>query len=133
MSDAAHPEEQEGYEETAFTAERIPRQAPPPPKGKLGKLGDAFDMARLPWGHYIGVNPSEFEYEYSESWYMPYEYMGEKDFHDYNMINEMRWSQFVDEDVGLIYRFFRFWFVFWTHGLSFIGLGGGKGGGGGVY
>ena len=126
MSDAAQPE---GYEETAFTPDRIPRQAPPPPKGKLGKLGDAFDMARLPWGHYVGVNPSEFEYEYAEEWYRNYEYMGEEDFHDYNMINERRWSLFVEEDIGLVYRFFRFWFVIWTHGLSFIGPGGGKGGG----
>ncbi|GAA0560368.1 hypothetical protein ACFQH5_08650 [Halomonas salifodinae] len=126
MTDAAQPE---GYEETAFTADRIPRQAPPPPKGKLGKLGDAFDIARLPWGHYIGVNPSEFEYEYLGSWYREYKYMGERDYHDYSMINETRWSKFVDEDISLIYRFLRFWFVFWTHLLSFIGPGGGKGGG----
>lgn len=126
MTDAAQPE---GYEETAFTAERIPRQAPPPPRGKLGKLGDAFDIARLPWGRYIDVNPSEFEYEYLGSWYREYKHMGEEDYHDYSMINEMRWSQFVDEDISLIYRFFRFWFVFWTHLLSFIGPGGGKGGG----
>ncbi|MFG6139141.1 hypothetical protein [Halomonas sp. B23F22_10] len=30
MSDAAQPEEQQGYEDTAFTADRIPRLAPPP-------------------------------------------------------------------------------------------------------
>lgn len=125
MTDAAQPE---GYEETAFTADRIPRQAPPPPKGKLGKLGDAFDIARLPWGHYIGVNPSEFEYEYSGSWYREYKYMGERDYHGYSMINERRWSQFVDEDISLIYRFFRFLFVVVSHGFSFIGPGGGKGG-----
>lgn len=29
MTDAVQPE---GYEETAFTADRIPRQAPPPPR-----------------------------------------------------------------------------------------------------
>ncbi|SDY20998.1 hypothetical protein SAMN05443545_1212, partial [Aidingimonas halophila] len=126
MSDAAQPE---GYEETAFTADRIPRQAPPPPKGKLGKLGDAFDMARLPWGHYIGINPSEFEYEYAGGWYCDYKYMGEHDFHDFNHINELRWSKFVDEDISLIYRFFRFWFVVVSHGFSFIASGGGKGGG----
>ncbi|WP_136253087.1 hypothetical protein [Onishia niordana] len=130
MTDAAQPEEQPGYEDTAFTAQSIPRQAPPPPKSTLGKLGDVFDMARLPWGHYVGVNPSEFEYEYSEAWYRNYRYMGEKNFHDYTMLNETRWSQFVDENIGLIYRFFRFWFVFWTHGLSYIGPGGGKGGDG---
>ncbi|WP_069383086.1 hypothetical protein [Halomonas caseinilytica] len=126
MTDAAQPE---GYEETAFTADRIPRQAPPPPKGKLGKLGDAFDIARLPWGNYVGVNPSEFEYEYAGGWYRDYEYMGEKDFHDFNHLNELRWSKFVDEDISLIYRFFRFWFVIISHGFSFIGPGGGKGGG----
>ncbi len=129
MTDAAQPEEQEGYEKTAFTADRIPRQAPPPPKGKLGKLGEAFDMARLPWGHYVGINPSEFEYEYSGGWYRDYEYMGGQDFHDFNHLNELRWSKFVDEDVSLIYRFFRFWFVIVSHGFSFIGPGGGKGGG----
>ncbi|WP_146142924.1 hypothetical protein [Halomonas sp. ND22Bw] len=129
MTDAVQPEEQQGYEETAFTADRIPRQAPPPPKGTLGKLGDAFDIARLPWGHYIGVNPSEYEYEYSEAWYRNYKYMGESDFHDHTMINEMRWSQFIDEKISLIYRFFRFWFVFWIHLFSFIGPGGKKGGG----
>ncbi|OBX36002.1 hypothetical protein A8U91_00338 [Halomonas elongata] len=37
------------------------------------------------------------------------------------MVNEMRWSKFVDEDISLIYRFFRFWFVVWTHFFSFIG------------
>ncbi|MDR5860466.1 hypothetical protein FZZ93_18050 [Halomonas eurihalina] len=118
MTDAVQPE---GYEETAFTAERIPRQAPPPPKGKLGKLGDAFDVARLPWGNYIGINPSEFEYENKIGWMRSYKYMGEKDYHDYNMINESRWSQFVDEDISLIYRFLRFWFVVLTHFFSFIG------------
>ncbi|GED22722.1 hypothetical protein [Halomonas halmophila] len=126
MTDTAQPE---GYEETAFTADRIPRQAPPPPKGKLGKLGDAFDMARLPWGHYVGVNPSEFEYEYAGGWYRDYEYMGEEGFHDYNHLNEVRWSKFIDEDISLIYRFFRFWFVVLSHGFSFIAPGGEKGGG----
>ncbi len=129
MTDAAQPEEQQGYEETAFSADSIPRQAPPPPKGTLGKLGDVFDMARLPWGHYIGVNPSEFEYEYSGGWFRDYKYMGEQDFHDYNHLNELRWSKFVDEDISLIYRFFRFWFVVLSHGFSFVAPGGKKRGG----
>ncbi|MCZ0928513.1 hypothetical protein [Vreelandella janggokensis] len=120
---------QDHYAETAFRADAIPRQAPPPEKNVWGKLGSNFDITRLPWGHYVGINPSEFEYEYSEGWYRDYEYMGEYDFHDFNHINELRWSKFVDEDINLIYRFFRFWFVFWTHLLSFIGPGGGKGGG----
>ncbi|MFM9271111.1 hypothetical protein ACJ7V3_12720 [Halomonas elongata] len=47
--------------------------------------------------------------------------MGEKDFHDFNHLNELRWSQFVDENISLIYRFLRFWFVVWTHFFSFIG------------
>ncbi|SBR48055.1 hypothetical protein [Halomonas sp. HL-93] len=117
------------YAETAFRAGAIPRQAPPPEKSVWGKLGSNFDIARLPWGHYVGINPSEFEYEYSGGWYRDYAYMGEQDYHDFNHINELRWSKFVDEDINLIYRFFRFWFVFWTHLLSFIGPGGGKGGG----
>ncbi|MGM0826584.1 MAG: hypothetical protein ACQEUY_17965, partial [Pseudomonadota bacterium] len=62
-------------------------------------------------------------------WYRDYEYMGEHDFHDFNHINELRWSKFVDEDISLIYRFFRFWFVVVSHGFSFIASGGGKGAG----
>ncbi|WGI24846.1 hypothetical protein QEN58_16175 [Halomonas alkaliantarctica] len=122
-------QQHEHYAETAFRADAIPRQAPPPEKSIWGKLGSNFDIARLPWGNYVGINPSEFEYEYSGGWYRDFEYMGEQDFHGFNHINELRWSKFVDEDISLIYRFFRFWFVFWTHLLSFIGPGGGKGGG----
>ncbi|WGI24850.1 hypothetical protein QEN58_16195 [Halomonas alkaliantarctica] len=127
MSSTEQP--QDHYAETAFRADAIPRQTPPPEKSVWGKLGSNFDVARLPWGHYVGINPSEFEYEYSGGWYRDYEYMGEHDFHDFNHINELRWSKFVDEDISLVYRFFRFWFVVISHGFSFIASGGGKGGG----
>ncbi|MGR4066476.1 hypothetical protein [Billgrantia sp. C5P2] len=110
------------YAETAFRADAIPHQAPPPDKSFFGKLGSAFDVARLPWGHYIGINPTE--YEVDEAWFFNYQYM-EEDYHDYTMINEMRWSQFVDEDISLLYRFFRSIFVICSYGFSFIGGGGG--------
>lgn len=108
------------YAETAFRADAIPRQAPPSDKSFFGKLGSVFDTARLPWGHYIGINPTEFEYEHVVGWLRSYQHMGE-DYHDYSMINETRWSQFVDEDVSLLYRFFRFFFVIISHGFSFVG------------
>lgn len=116
-------QEPEHYAETAFRANAIPPQAPPPEKGFLGKVGSAFDVGRLPWGNYIGINPTELEYEHAEGWLRSYQYMGE-DYHEYTMINETRWSQFVDEDIGLLYRFLRFWFVVISHGFSFIGGGG---------
>ncbi|MGO2391693.1 MAG: hypothetical protein ACTH69_06350 [Halomonas sp.] len=122
MSQTEQP--QDHYAETAFRSDAIPRQAPPPEKNVWGKLESNFDVARLPWGNYIGVNPSIYEYEHSESWYRSYQYMGEQDYRRYNMINEMRWSQFVDEDINLFYRFLRFWFVFFSHLFSFIGGGG---------
>ncbi|MGM0826582.1 MAG: hypothetical protein ACQEUY_17955, partial [Pseudomonadota bacterium] len=46
------------------------------------------------------------------------------DYRQYNMINEARWSKFVDENISLLYRFLRFWFVVISHGFSFIGGGG---------
>ena len=46
------------------------------------------------------------------------------DYRKYNMINETRWSQVVDEDISLLYRFLRFWFMVISHGFSFIGGGG---------
>ena len=55
-------EQQDHYAETAFRADAIPRQAPPPEKSVWGKLGSNLDVARLPWGHYIGVNPTLYEY-----------------------------------------------------------------------
>ncbi|MCO7246936.1 hypothetical protein [Halomonas sp. Mc5H-6] len=109
------------YAETAFQADAIPRQAPPPEKSTWKKLGSHLDVARLPWGHYIGVNPTL--YEYDNEWFEDYQYMKE-DYLAYAMINEERWSKFVDEDIGLLYRFLRFWFVVISHGFSFIGGGG---------
>jgi hypothetical protein len=112
---------QDHYAETAFQADAIPRQAPPPEKSTWKKLGSNLDVARLPWGNYVGVNPTL--YEYDNEWFEDYQYMKE-DYLAYAMINEERWSKFVDEDIGLLYRFLRFWFVVISHGFSFIGGGG---------
>ena len=71
MSQTEQP--QDHYAETAFRSDAIPRQAPPPEKNVWGKLESNFDVARLPWGNYIGVNPSIYEYEHSESWYRSYQ------------------------------------------------------------
>lgn len=110
----------EGYAETAFQADAIPRQEPPPAKSTWKKLGSNLDVARLPWGNYIGVNPTL--YEYDNEWFEDYQYMKE-DYLAYAMINESRWSKFVDENISLLYRFLRFWFVVISHGFSFIGGG----------
>ncbi|MGP9567016.1 hypothetical protein ACT3RP_06140 [Halomonas sp. AOP5-B2-8] len=114
-------EQQDHYAETAFRADAIPRQAPPSEKSTWKKLGSNLDVARLPWGHYIGVNPTL--YEYDNEWFEDYQYMKE-DYLGYAMINDARWSKFVDEDISLLYRFLRFWFVVISHGFSFIGGGG---------
>ncbi|MCZ0928514.1 hypothetical protein [Vreelandella janggokensis] len=114
-------EQQDHYADTAFRTDTIPRQAPPPAKSTWKKLGSNLDVARLPWGNYIGVNPTL--YEYDNEWFEDYQYMKE-DYLNYAMINEARWSKFVDEDISLLYRFLRFWFVVFSHGFSFIGGGG---------
>jgi len=114
-------EQQDHYAETAFRVDAIPRQAPPPEKSTWKKLGSNLDVARLPWGNYIGINPTL--YEYDNEWFEDYQYMKD-DYFDYAMINEARWSKFVDEDISLLYRFLRFWFVVFSHGFSFIGGGG---------
>ncbi|WP_096297916.1 hypothetical protein [Halomonas sp. hl-4] len=114
-------EPQDHYAETAFRADDIPRQATPPVKSTWEKLGSNLDVARLPWGNYIGINPTL--YEYDNEWFEDYQYMKD-DYYDYAMINEARWSKFVDEDISLLYRFLRFWFVVISHGFSFIGGGG---------
>ncbi|WGI24849.1 hypothetical protein QEN58_16190 [Halomonas alkaliantarctica] len=119
MSQTEQP--QDHYAETAFRAAAIPRQAPPPEKSTWKKLGSNLDVARLPWGNYVGVNPTL--YEYDNEWFEDYQYMKE-DYLGYAMINEVRWSKFVDEDISLLYRFLRFWFVVISHGFSFIGGGG---------
>lgn len=116
MSQTEQP--QTHYAETAFRADAIPRQAPPPLKSTWQQLGSNLDVARLPWGNYIGVNPTL--YEYDNEWFEDYQYMKE-DYLHYAMINEARWSKFVDEDISLVYRFLRFWFVFFSHLFSFIG------------
>ena len=121
MSSTEQP--QDHYAETAFRVDTIPRQAPPPEKSTWKKLGSNLDVARLPWGNYIGVNPTDFEYEHTVGWFRSYQYMGD-DYRKYNMINETRWSQVVDEDISLLYRFLRFWFMVISHGFSFIGGGG---------
>ncbi|KFC51256.1 hypothetical protein DK37_19735 [Halomonas sp. SUBG004] len=107
MSQTEQPETH--YAETAFQADAIPRQAPPPFKSTLQKLGSNLDVARLPWGNYVGVNPTL--YEYDNEWFEDYQYMKE-DYLHYAMINEKRWSKFVNEDVSLIYRFFTFLVLF---------------------
>ncbi|OAZ98368.1 hypothetical protein [Halomonas sp. G11] len=119
MSQTDQP--QDHYAETAFRADAIPRQAPPPEKSTWKKLGSNLDVARLPWGNYVGVNPTL--YEYDNEWFEDYQYMKE-DYLAYAMINEARWSKFVDENISLLYRFLRFWFVVISHGFSFIGGGG---------
>lgn len=112
----------DGYVETAYRADAIPEQSYAPQNDMLrGRVLEA----RLPWGSYLGVNPTT--YQYSESWFREYQYIGD-DYHDYTMINERRWSKRVDEKVGLLYRLLRFIFVIYSHGFSFIRAGGGCGG-----
>ncbi|PCF93427.1 hypothetical protein CPA45_22440 [Vreelandella nigrificans] len=113
----------DGYAETAYRADAIPEQSYAPQNEMLrGRILET----RLPWGSYLGVNPTT--YQYSESWFREYQYIGD-DYHDYTMINERRWSKRVDEKVGILYRLLRFIFVIYSHGFSFIRPGGGVGGG----
>lgn len=108
----------EGYAETAYRADAIPEQSYAPQNEML--RGRVLET-RLPWGSYLGVNPTNNQY--SESWFKEYQYIGD-DYHEYTMINESRWSQRVDEDVNDLYRFVRFIFVIFSHLFSFIGGGG---------
>ncbi|MBZ5488735.1 hypothetical protein HW452_14505 [Halomonas aquamarina] len=108
----------DGYAETAYCAYAIPEQSYAPQNEKLhGRILET----RLPWGNYLGINPTTNQY--SESWFQEYKYIG-NDYHDYTMINESRWSQRVDENVNDFYRFIRFIFVIFSHLLSFKGGGG---------
>ena len=114
----------EGYAETAYRADAIPEQSYAPQNDRLrGRILET----RLPWGSYLGVNPTT--YQYSESWFREYEYIG-GDYHDHTMINEKRWSQYVDENVGALYRICRFLLFLYSHGFSLILPGGGRAGGG---
>lgn len=113
----------DGYAETAYRADAIPEQSYAP---KNDMLRGRILETRLPWGSYLGVNPTT--YQYSESWFREYQYIG-GDYHDYTMINERRWSKRVDENIGILYRLLRFIFVIYSHGFSFIRTGGGVGGG----
>ncbi|WP_355661600.1 hypothetical protein [Halomonas salifodinae] len=117
----------EGYAETAYRADTIPEQSYAPHNEMLrGRILEA----RLPWGSYLGLNPTT--YQYSESWFREFQYIGD-DYHDYTMINETRWSKRVDEDIGVLYRLLRFLFVIYSHGFSFIRAGGGGWSGGVFY
>ncbi|MBP5980091.1 MAG: hypothetical protein KA748_07770 [Halomonas sp.] len=112
----------EGYAETAYRADAILEQSYAPQNDRLrGRILET----RLPWGSYLGVNPTT--YQYSESWFREYQYIGD-DYHDYTMINEHRWSKRVDENIGILYRLLRFIFVIYSHGFSFVRAGGGVGG-----
>ena len=92
----------EGYAGTAYRADAIPEQSYAPQNERLrGRILET----RLPWGSYLGVNPTT--YQYSESWFREYRYIG-KDYHDHTMINEKRWSRYVDENLGALYRICRF-------------------------
>ncbi len=114
----------DGYAETAYRADAIPEQSYAPHNEMLrGRILEA----RLPWGSYLGLNPTT--YQYSESWFREYQHIGD-DYHDHTMINETRWSQQVDENVGGIYRICRFLLFLYSHGFSFILPGGGRAGGG---
>ncbi|WP_415776710.1 hypothetical protein, partial [Halomonas casei] len=76
----------DGYAETAYRADAIPEQSYAPQNEMLrGRILET----RLPWGSYLGINPTT--YQYSESWFWEYQYIGD-DYHDYTMINELRWS-----------------------------------------
>ncbi|AQU81421.1 MULTISPECIES: hypothetical protein [unclassified Halomonas] len=113
----------DGYAETAYRADAIPEQSYAPQNEMLrGRILET----RLPWGSYLGINPTT--HQYSESWFREYDYMG-RDYHDHTMINEKRWSKRVDENIGILYRLIRFIFVIYSHGFSFIRTGGGVGGG----
>ncbi|MCC5902658.1 MAG: hypothetical protein JJT87_12120, partial [Halomonas sp.] len=117
----------EGYVETAYRADAIPEQSDAPQNEMLrGRILET----RLPWGSYLGVNPTT--YQYSESWFREYQYIG-KDYHDHTMINERRWSQYVEENVGGLYRICRFLIFLYSHGFSFILPGGGRVGGGVIF
>lgn len=116
-----------GYAETAYRANDIPEQSYAPQNEIL--LGRILET-RLPWGSYLGVNPTT--YQYSESWFREYEYIGD-DYHDHTMINEKRWSQYVDENVGALYRICRFLLFLYSHGFSLILPGGGRAGGGAFF
>ncbi|AQU81426.1 MULTISPECIES: hypothetical protein [unclassified Halomonas] len=107
----------EGYVETAYRADAIPEQSYAP---KNDMLRGRILETRLPWGSYLGVNPTSNQY--SESWYQEHQYIGD-DYHDYTMINESRWSQRIDENVNDFYRIARFFFVILSHGFSFKGGG----------
>ncbi|MCC5881009.1 MAG: hypothetical protein JJU25_00025 [Halomonas sp.] len=107
----------EGYAETAYRADAIPEQSHAP---KNEMLRGRILETRLPWGSYVGVNPTT--YQYSESWFREYKYIGE-DYHDHTMINEARWSQRVDENANDLYRIARFFFIIFSHGFSFKGGG----------
>lgn len=112
-----------GYAKTAYRADAIPEQSYAPQNEMLrGRILET----RLPWGSYVGVNPTT--YQYSDLWFQEYKYIGD-DYHDYTMINETRWSKRVDENIGTLYRLMRFIFVIYSHGFSFIRTGGGVGGG----
>ncbi|MGR2738694.1 hypothetical protein ACUY1T_09615 [Billgrantia sp. Q4P2] len=108
----------ESYAETAYRADAIPEQSHAP---KNEMLRGRILETRLPWGSYVGVNPTT--YQYSELWFKEYQYIGEE-YHDYTMINELRWSQRVDENLNDFYRIVRFVFVIFSHGFSFAGGGG---------
>ena len=108
----------DGYADTAYRADAIPEQSYAP---KNERLRGRILETRLPWGSYLGVNPTT--YQYSDLWFQEYQYIGD-DYHDYTMINESRWSQRVDENVNDLYRIARFFFVIFSHGFSFVGGGG---------
>ena len=108
----------DGYAETAYRADAIPEQSYAP---KNERLRGRILETRLPWGNYLGVNPTT--YQYSDLWFQEYQYIG-VDYHNYTMINESRWSQRVDENVNGLYRIVRFIFIIFSHLFSFVGGGG---------
>ncbi|MDN7132926.1 hypothetical protein JNO04_11270 [Halomonas sp. MC140] len=112
----------EGYAGTVYRSDAIPEQSYAPQNEMLRRR---ILETRLPWGSYVGVNPTT--YQYSDLWFQEYKYIGD-DYHDYTMINETRWSKRVDENIGTLYRLIRFIFVIYSHGFSFIRTGGGVGG-----
>ncbi|RUR56589.1 hypothetical protein [Vreelandella populi] len=108
----------DGYAETAYRADAIPEQSYAPQNEMLrGRILET----RLPWGSYLGVNPTT--YQYSDLWFREYQYIGD-DYHDYTMINESRWSKRVDENANDLYRIARFFFIIFSHLFSFTGGGG---------
>lgn len=108
----------DGYAETAYRADALPEQSYAP---KNEMLRGRILETRLPWGSYLDINPTT--YQYSDLWFREYQYIGD-DYHDYTMINESRWSKRVDEDVNDFYRITRFFFILFTHGFSFVRGGG---------